>query len=56
MTHVCQRCSGPCRVHAGSVHGWTCQQCLRDYIDRQPDPPQDRIDTVTKQTRKEIRP
>lgn len=47
--HVCQKCSGPCRVHAGSAHGWTCRACLQDYIDRQPDASPQRINTVARQ-------
>lgn len=32
---VCKRCYGPCRTHKGTVHGWTCEACLRDYVDAQ---------------------
>lgn len=32
---VCRRCNGPCRRWKGSRHGWTCDRCLRRYLDRQ---------------------
>lgn len=45
--HVCQRCYGPCRTHKGSMHGWTCEACLRDYLDSQtPTPDEGRISDV----------
>ncbi|MGH3556414.1 MAG: hypothetical protein ACRDTK_02700 [Mycobacterium sp.] len=30
---ICWRCGGPCLMHAGSVHGWTCRACLDRYLD-----------------------
>lgn len=34
---VCQQCRGPCRTWKGTTHQWTCEECLRAYIDGQPD-------------------
>lgn len=48
----CQRCGGPCRAHAGSVHGWTCRACLQKYIDKQPDPPRRRINATQSEEQK----
>lgn len=30
---TCCRCGGPCAIHKGSVHGWTCTACLDAYLD-----------------------
>jgi hypothetical protein len=30
--HVCWECSGPCREHKGSQHGWRCQVCIDRYL------------------------
>ncbi|SKZ46581.1 Uncharacterised protein [Mycobacteroides abscessus subsp. abscessus] len=35
--HTCSRCGGPCRVWAGSTHGWTCRACLEQYLSNQRD-------------------
>lgn len=28
----CRVCTGPCLNYAGSVHRWTCRDCLADYV------------------------
>ena len=30
----CWRCGGPCLTYKGSVHGWTCQGCLAQYLEQ----------------------
>lgn len=35
LIHRCRVCSGPCLAWAGTLHGWTCRKCLRDYVDAQ---------------------
>lgn len=32
---TCQRCNGPCRTWKGAKHQWTCERCIRRYLDRQ---------------------
>lgn len=31
---ACWRCGGPCLTYKGSVHGWTCQACLAQYLEQ----------------------
>ena len=31
---TCWRCGGPCLTYKGSVHGWTCQGCLAQYLEQ----------------------